>query len=516
MDFPSIRNRNWTLYDYARIIFLVALSVATTSVLGVAIGTFVYSIDSLSILVQNPSVDFFGNSLNLILSIFSITFLIVIFLVQNANQKYSNRLSRVIFHDRYFLGSAAFIIFASVFNLSGSYFDWQAPLTTIGFAFSIASILIAASLIFLAGYFIDVSNIVEYLTKQYKEDISADKLYLEQYRGTKPQNKEYIKELTTNAQLISSTCIRAIEENNHTLANTCFNSLLAITKQYLLQTDTDDPNDDFLKNLNDEFQFIGSTAFEEDIRQKYAQDLAETVGKIGIWTTKRREMGTPGGIWGKLLKRLFEDAVEFDRNKVGPISIGNLGEMSKIAILKDDHDSFALYLSDLKEIAAICINRNETYFNNLVGNVSQQFQLSYIAFISSLCNNGIYSEYDIKRLLTAYSEIFVVAKSTFGFSSRSTLFSSIKNPMQPFSVKLAGELHRHYPLEIARQNKLTESLLFLNIFVQNIGDEIETNERDLYSIYVELFYLYAQFTPVNQQDRLRLLLDLNKMDWLNR
>ncbi len=214
-----------------------------------------------------------------------------------------------------------FIIVALLFNVSGIYFNWQAPLTAIGFAFSLSSIVIIISLISLAAYFIDISNIVHYLSIKYRKDISADKIYQPAWFGVQPQNKEYISKLAEDVQLITSTCIRAIQENHHTLVNTCLNSLYSITDLYLKETNADDVSDDFLQNLNDEFQFIGSTAFDEYSRQKYAEDVVETVGNIGINITMRRELKTPGDIWGALLRRLFNDAVEYDRNKVAPIAI---------------------------------------------------------------------------------------------------------------------------------------------------------------------------------------------------
>jgi hypothetical protein len=321
MDILSSEDEELRLYNYARISSWLAVITVITSSIGVGLGIIGISFDIFSILVQNPPGGFFGSSLSLILNVISIVFLLVIFLVQNANQNYSNRLSRVIFRDRYFLGAVLFIIVALLFNVSGIYFNWQAPLTAIGFAFSLSSIVIIISLISLAAYFIDISNIVHYLSIKYRKDISADKIYQPAWFGVQPQNKEYISKLAEDVQLITSTCIRAIQENHHTLVNTCLNSLYSITDLYLKETNADDVSDDFLQNLNDEFQFIGSTAFDEYSRQKYAEDVVETVGNIGINITMRRELKTPGDIWGALLRRLFNDAVEYDRNKVAPIAI---------------------------------------------------------------------------------------------------------------------------------------------------------------------------------------------------
>jgi len=107
-----------SFYQYGKIGFWAAVAVIVISSIGVTLGKIGFSIDALAILVQNPSSGFFGSSLNLILSIISLVFVVVIFLVQNANQEYSSRLSGVILHDKYFLRTIGFILAASIFNIS--------------------------------------------------------------------------------------------------------------------------------------------------------------------------------------------------------------------------------------------------------------------------------------------------------------------------------------------------------------------------------------------------------------
>ena len=88
--------------------FAVVLVVATTIVV-IEPG---YIVSSCSPLIQNPGTEFFGASLNLTLSIISLVFIVVIFLVQNANQEYSSRLSGVILREPHFLLTIVFILLA--------------------------------------------------------------------------------------------------------------------------------------------------------------------------------------------------------------------------------------------------------------------------------------------------------------------------------------------------------------------------------------------------------------------
>jgi len=172
-----------SFYQYGKIGFWTAVAVIVISSIGVTLGELGFSIDALSILVQNPSSGFFGSSLNLILSIISLVFIVVIFLVQNANQEYSSRLSGVILHDKHFLRTIGFILVASIFNISGSYFSWGPPLTVIGYAFSISTTLLVGSLIAFAAYFVDISNIIDYILKDLKQQISQDRIYRPTFFG---------------------------------------------------------------------------------------------------------------------------------------------------------------------------------------------------------------------------------------------------------------------------------------------------------------------------------------------
>jgi len=220
-----------SFYQYGKLGFWAAIGVILTAAIGITLGELGIYLDSLSILVQNPSNGFFGSSLNLILSIISLVFLVVIFLVQNANQEYSSRLAGVILHDKYFVWTIGFILAASIFNISGSYFSWGPPLTVIGYAFSISTALLVGALIAFAGYFIDISNIIDYITEDLKQQISQDRIYRTTFIGTTLQDEDYVSKLNTDTQLIVSTCIQAIEQNQQNVVNSCLNALTEIVEK---------------------------------------------------------------------------------------------------------------------------------------------------------------------------------------------------------------------------------------------------------------------------------------------
>ena len=499
-----------TLYQFAQIFYWLAIITVVISAIGITLGELGLYLDFLSVLVQNPSSGFFGNSLTLILNVISIVFIVVIFLIQNANQSYSNRLASVIFTDRYFIGSVLFVAAASLFNISGSYFEWESPLTTLSFAFSIASIEIVISLICFSGYFVDVSNIISYITAKYKREVDSNKLYKLGWGGILLPDKNQISQLTTDVQLISSTCIKAIEENNHALVDTCLNSLEEIIGKYLQETNPDDVNNDLLKDLNDEFDFIRSTVFSEHTRQKYGEEVAETVGNIGMMITSARDVGTPGGIWASLLKRIFDGSVNFERNTVGPKVIDKLGDMCVISISQEDFDSFGLYLDELTKISQTCIEKDHIYFNTLIQNISQEFQDCYLAFVNILCENGAISDYHMEELINTYANLILKTKSEVGYYSRDAIFTSIQNPTQPFSLKLAGTFLHHSHLDLQVQDKVGTYLLLFFDFLEAISDDIATNEHTVYKIYTGILYSIIQFAPLRNNLKLKLVLEFNE------
>jgi hypothetical protein len=363
---PLHKVKNASSYQYGRALFWITAGLVTAAVIAVSLIEIGYPIAPLTPLVQPPSNGFFASSLNLILSIISLVFIVVIFLVQNANQPYTSRLSGVILRDRYFLATIGFVLIGSIVSISGSYFDLGAPFTLGGYAFSIATVLLVGALIAFAGYFINIANIIEYITRQIENDISTERIYRPTPFSIPLQDEEYIGRLTSQTQLIVSTCIKAIEQNQQPVVDSCLDALTRITERFLAETTERDVDEDFLQELNDQFQFIGSAAFEEYTRQKYSESVVEAIGDIGVEITESREIGTLGGSWASLLGNLFQDSLEFDRTTTASISIQKLGEMSISAIKQGDSDSVRVYQSELETISTICTAGNHPYLANLL------------------------------------------------------------------------------------------------------------------------------------------------------
>lgn len=500
-------------YQYGRLLFGTAVGTVLASlIIAVAIGTG-NSIPIFSMLSRTPTSNFFGSSLNLILSIISLVFLVVIFLVQNATQEYSSRLSSVILRDRYFLATIGFILVGSIYSISGNYFDAGAPFTLIGYAFSIATILLVGALIAFTGYFLNIANIIEYITKQIENEISTDKIYRPNPFGVPLQDDEYIGHLTSRTQLIVSTCIKAVEQNQQPVVDTCLDSLTRITDQFLDQTTDQDVNEDFLQELNDQFQFIGSAAFEEYTRQKYSESVVQAIGEIGVNITKARELGAQAGSWASLLGDLFTDSLEFDRTNAAGLSIQKLGEMSLSAIKQGDFDTVRLCMGEFEDISTVCAAGNHPYLANLMQSLHGQYQKMYAAYLHALLEEGYTSEYDRSQLLEEFADSFNKGKSTYGFYNDQVLFAGPFG-LKPFAGKVAAPLLEHQDPDPRTQQYLKEDLEALVNFLHEISlTNTEANQPDLYKGYTQFLFTFEQAAPLEPDDKTDLIAQLNDT-WL--
>lgn len=505
--------RDASSYQYGRLLFATAVGIVLTSlIIAVAIGTG-YSIPTFSVLSRTPTSNFFGSSLNLILSIISLVFLVVIFLVQNATQEYSSRLSSFILRDRYFLATIGFILVGSIYSISGSYFDAGTPFTLIGYAFSIATILLVGALIAFTGYFLNIANIIEHISKQIENEINTDKIYQPNQFGVPLQDDEYIGHLASRTQLIVSTCIKAIEQNQQPVADTCLKSLTRITDQFLDQTTDQDVNEDFLQELNDQFQFIGSAAFEEYTRQKYSESVVEAIGEIGVNITETRDLGAQAGSWASLLGDLFTESLEFDRTNAAGLSIQKLGDMSLAAINQDDFDTVRLCMGEFEDISAVCAAGNHPYLANLMQSLHGQYQKMYATYLHALLSEGHTSEYDRSQLLEEFADSFNEAKSTYGFYNDQVLFAGLFG-LQPFAGKVAAPLLAHQDPDPRTQQYLKTDLEALVSFLHEISlTNIEANQPDLYKGYTQFFFTFEQAAPLELDDKTDLIIQLNDT-WL--
>ena len=500
-----------TLYQSGKILFISAVALVTITTIGVTLGYFGYSIHELSFLVQTPSSNFVGSSLNLILSIISLVFLVVIFLVQNANQEYSSQLSSVILQDRYFLGTIAFVLTASLYTVSSSYFQLTAPFTLITYVFSISTVLLVLALIAFAGYFIDIANIIEYITRRIEAEISTERIYQPNPFAAPIQDDDYVGHLTNQTQLLVSTCITAIEENQQPVVDACLESLTQIAERYLKQTASIDVDDTFLNELNDQFQFIGSTALAEYTRQKFTEQVAEAVGDIGVAVTTNRELGTVGVLWANLLRDFTTESLQYDRTTAAQVSIRNIGEMTITAIECDNTEFAGSYQNELEPITTLCTSANDHYLALLLQTTHGQYQEIYASYLRALLAEGTVSQYDVEQLLDDFAESYVQTFQTHGRSGQKTVSAGVFG-QNSFADSVAASLAEHPDPDPSTYPYLEEYLAELVRFLTTINTPAAANYQ-LYQGYTQFLYVFAGGVPLPADQRRALVSQLSEA-WL--
>jgi hypothetical protein len=488
--------------------FAVVLVVATTIVV-IEPG---YIVSSCSPLIQNPGTEFFGASLNLTLSIISLVFIVVIFLVQNANQEYSSRLSGVILREPHFLLTIVFILVGSVFSVSGGYFGLGAPFTLLSYAFSVASVLLVGALITFAAHFISVENIIEYVTEKIKSRISSSRIYQWRLLSLGSHDEEYIDQLTSQTQLLISTCIKAIEQNHEPVVDSCLSSLVQIAEKFVAETGAIEADDDYLQELNDQFRFITSSALNEYTRQKYAEKVAEAVGDIGTAVAKRRKLGTAGAHWAGLLKEIFVDSLSFDRTAAPHFCIKKLGEMS-VAAIECGGDSFRndcarSCVGKLSSISNVCLSNPSVYTASLTGNICVQYQKIYCSYFSAICMGKSVDVYDIKNVLGKLSYTLLESKQTYsGPTKKQSVFSSVFG-LDSFSGRILSSVSGHEGEIKSKINMLESCLSKIPSAMKKISCiSVCKNYRLIYQGYTQLAFAFSKVQRV--MNKIEALKSLN-------
>ncbi|MDZ7850337.1 MAG: hypothetical protein U5K70_05845 [Halodesulfurarchaeum sp.] len=126
-------------------------------------------------------------------------------MIQNANQEYSPQLSLLIFKDRYLIAILTFILGFSAFNLTGLYLGWTSPFDLVSYALSIIAVLLIGAIILFAGFFLNISNIVDYVTERMLRKIEPGNIY-STWRPIVPvHDEEFTDDLVKDIHLLFST-----------------------------------------------------------------------------------------------------------------------------------------------------------------------------------------------------------------------------------------------------------------------------------------------------------------------
>ena len=192
------------------------------------------SVDQAAQAGNPPGSSIYAISITLLLNILSVVFLVVIFLIQNANQEYPSQLSRLIFRNPHLLSIYGVVVTVSLFNFTSLFFNLSKPFPFISYVFSIASIVLIIPLLLFTDHFLDMSNVVRYTSDRIITRISTKNMY--QNIEFRSHDEEFLEKLNSDVQIIIVASLRAIEQGQRIVVQTCLDSLAEIYAQYLEAT----------------------------------------------------------------------------------------------------------------------------------------------------------------------------------------------------------------------------------------------------------------------------------------
>lgn len=502
---------NISAYGVFKILFWIAVVLLIITCFLISVNQLFYPISYLSFFLRVPDSDFFGSILNIILSVVSVVLVIVIFLVEHTSQRYSPRLPNKVLRNWYFIATLVIIFIGLLYGISGSFFEPGAPFVLFSYSFSIAIIALLLGLIAFAGYFINIANIVEYVSKKIKSKITSKKIYKPTIYGLPLHDEEFVDWLTNHTKLIVDTSVKSIEDNRHAVVDSSLRNLVEITKKFLNETSNVDVNEKFLNELNDQFEFINNTALESYSRQKYLEKIGRSMGDIGIEITKSRSIGYQGSRWAESLSRLFQKSLKYDRTSAPGISIEKLGEMTITAIEEENFQSARAYMGKLKDLSNVCTLEDDHYLAILLQILHTQYQKIYKAYLKILLDKGPIREIEVGQLISSFSESFNEAVSNFSHTNIQVISAGVFG-QDPFAGKIANLLFERDDIEPRTQIYIKKYLRQVINYLQYISlDNVESNHPWIYKGYTQFLYVFEKNRAINEEKKEELVKELNDL-----
>lgn len=338
------RSLNW--YDWAKITFQVStLLIPIAIIIIILLPNFYFARNS----------PFFSDSLRLLVNLVGFVFIVVIFMIQNVAQSYSSNLSREIFRDKYLIWIFSGLVLIALYNLFGLYFELNEVYQFLSFILAIISFFYILSLSLLTTYYLNIENTIIRVEQRIKSDISKDTIY-ENLEKFETKDDDFIEYLGNNCLLITNTAIAAIDNNEHQIVIRCIESLenIGVTYLHLLESSA---RDDFITELNKQFELLIRKTSEEYTTQKYLDDLYKSLGSLARETYTSTYDRSQTGSWLRSLENIVKQIYpEMDLTEAVGGSVKEINRTVIIAIQTNkpntqyDPEVFSRYIDNIAEI----------------------------------------------------------------------------------------------------------------------------------------------------------------------
>lgn len=526
-----VRDLSW--YSWGKAVFAVATALPILLIIGYFVPQ---TSDFIAQLIISREQPFSSNSLILMVNMIGFVFIISIFLIQNTTQTYSPNLSKEIFRDKYLVLIFIFLLTIAFYNLSALYFQLEQIYQLLSYILAVSSFFYLISLALVTAHFLDISNSIEKAEKRICSKITESNLY--KSNPIAPlKDEEFIDELTSDTLLITNTGIVAIENNDHELVVSCIRSLEQIGEEYigLLQDPTDD---DFLTELNDQYEFLIQSSSREYTSQKYLEPLSEALGHLSRLTLLSTENKTQTSMWLRSLQNVFQQTYpEMDRTEALGKSISELNRtvvLSLNADLTSSNQHYWGYTHYIEKIGKLSLQNKALFpLRACIG----AYRWHYISMVNSLISGGPYFQaHQVKKPLDDLAELYINAKKN-GFDA--SLLDAVLFNLNSFTVLFrcyglysltgnqAAAVHRistsppeemelrpresvDLPNARAEQEFIEYCEEFINFLTRMAKTCPGTNYHDPYSSFPEMLFVFSNDIDLEYVDDTILVEELTE------
>lgn len=399
---------NW--YDSAKIIFKYSNLLLPVSIIVILL--FPNSI----FFRESP---FFSEPLILLVNLVGFVFIVTIFMIQNVTQSYSSNLSKEIFRDPYLRKIFVALLFIMGYNLTGLYFELGWIFQFFSYVLSMISFSYIVSLVLLTSHYLTIENTIKRAENRIKSKISKDNIY--KYSDeNRVKDDKFIQELGNDCLLITNTAIEAINNNEHEIVNQCISSLedIGITYLSLLESPAED---DFITELNKQFELLINKTSGEYTTQKYLDNLYTSLGTLARKTYTTTYNSSQTGLWLRSLKNIVK-RIYPKMNLTNAVG-GSIQEINRVAIIaiqtnrpntEYDPGVFSRYIDDIAEIGLI---HNSRF---VISHCLDAYTWQFICKVNCLTSEEIYyRSHHLKNSVEEITDLSVKAIQNQGIRSSS-------------------------------------------------------------------------------------------------
>lgn len=481
------------------------------------VGTVFISIvrpDLVNTYMVSQNSQFYSSSQLLFVNLVSFVFIIIVFLIQNTTQSYSASLSKELSNDAHLRFIVAMLIIFLVVNTTFQYLGLGGIYELYSFVFGIAAILYLMSLISFTAYYLDLSNILDIAGRRVLKNTTQDRLFDTKYSP----NQQAHQELLDDIILLRVLTQEAIENKNRKMVKSGIEHIESVYIEYIQTTDT--TNNSFLKEVNNQYDFLIQSASSEYTRQKYLDLIVRSMGVISRETYRNTNDIYAPHYWIDGIKNIFYTTLgELDRTEAYTSSIQQISRFLVLTlnVPRSSGRDYNIYLKDLDNISEKCIQEGH-------GVPLQLCLSSYMWQIIAMMNETIKEEGKhpprvFQGPLNSIERIYVDAEKSKDIDDRLLLAAYYRLNSYPTLVRYYG-LYGLHPNEAAGMAEITSSPpeefraerrseISLDYrkteesVVEYFEKIIETQERissvyvgtsyrDYYSVYPELLFIFCE------------------------